>query len=344
MTKSTLYSLLAFVLLASVAGWYFYKTHIDARAVPHDLEDLEILIPTGSSFDDVVDILLAKNMIQNETSFRKLSDYLKYKRSNMRTGRFEAKPGWSNMQLIRHLRGGRQAPVNVILTNERLPENVARKVARFLEAEPKEFLDLFQDEEFLETIGYSPETLMSLFIPNTYQMYWNTTPEQFIDRMVDEHHAFWNKKNRLKRAGAIDLSPAEVYTLASIVEKETLEAREKPRIAGVYLNRLQRDIRLQADPTAVFATREFGVRRVLYRHIKFDSPYNTYRYAGLPPGPIAMASISSIDAVLFAEKHEYIYFCAKGDGTGFHSFAKTLAGHNKNASRYRQNLRRRGLR
>ena len=344
MMKSILYTLLAVVLLGLVAGWYFYKTHIDSAAVPPDLEDPVVLIPTGSSFEDVVDILREKEMIQNEDSFRRLADYMKYNRNNMRVGRFEVKPGWTNIQLIRHLRGGKQAPVNVVLTNERLPEDVAKKVARFLEPEAEEFLTLFRDEEFLRKVGYNKETLMSLFIPNTYQMYWNTTPEQFIDRMVEEHHAFWNQKNRLKRAENRGLSPKEVYTLASIVEKETRQSKEKPRIAGVYLNRLEQNIRLQADPTAVFATREFNVGRVLHRHTRFDSPYNTYRYAGLPPGPIAMSSISSIDAVLFSENHEYIYFCAKGDGSGFHSFAKTLQGHNQNVSRYKRNLRRRGIR
>ncbi len=344
MKRSVFYTSLTALLFSLIGGWVYYTNYIDAKAVPDELEDPYVYFPTGSTFEDIVAILDEKGVIQNEASFRRLADYMKYKRASMRAGRFELKPGWTNIQLIRHLRTGSQAPVKVVLNNERMPKNVAKKVASFIEAEEQELLDLFSNKEFLRDIGYTKETLMSLFIPNTYEMYWNTNPEKFIDRMVAEHYAFWNKNNRLKKAKAISLSQAEVYTLASIVEKETLQEKEKPRIAGVYLNRLKQNIRLQADPTAVFATREFNVRRVLNRHIKFDSPYNTYRYAGLPPGPIAMSSISSIDAVLNAEKHEYIFFCAKGDGTGFHSFAKTLAGHNKNASRYRQNLRRRGLR
>ena len=164
-----------------------------------------------------------------------------------------------------------------------------------------------------------------------------------MKRMIKEHKRFWNKNGRSKKARALKMKPEEVYTLASIVEKETLATKEKPRMAGVYLNRLEIGMRLQADPTCVFATRDFGTARVTNYHLKFDSPYNTYLYAGLPPGPISMASISSLDAVLDAEDHDYLYFCAKGDGSGLHAFAKTLSGHNQNAAKYRANLKKRGF-
>ena len=327
-----------------IIAWNLYKTFIDAVAVPENIESPFINIPTGSSFDEVVDLLKEKKFISDENSFRRLATYMKYERPTMRAGRYQVKPGWTNIQLIRHLRGGAQSPVKVILTNERLTEEVAKKVARFIEPSADEMQALFNNEKFLSEIGYTKETLMSLFIPNTYELFWNTTPEAFMDRMVMEHKRFWSNNNRKKAAKSKEMTPEEVYTLASIVERETLNADEKPRMAGVYLNRIQKGIKLQADPTAVFATRDFDTPRVLNRHINFDSPYNTYKYKGLPPGPISMASISSIDAVLKAENHDYIFFCARGDGSGYHNFAKTLAGHGKNRAIYVRNLKKRGLR
>jgi len=343
MKKLTLYLL---ILLAGIAllGWVIFKNYIDAGAIPQNAKDLHVEIPTGSSFEEVVAILQSKKFIPNERSFRQLAEYMRYERDPMRPGRFKVEPGWSNIRLIRHLRGGEQAPVKVVLNNERLLEEVAKKVSRFIEPTSEDLLSAFKNKEVLEELGFKEETLMSVFIPNTYELYWNTTPDAFLKRMKKEHDRFWDQDNRLKKATKIKLTPQEVYTLASIVEKETLKGQEKPRIAGVYLNRLEKNIRLEADPTAVFATREFNVRRVLNRHIKFDSPYNTYRYAGLPPGPISMSSIGSIDGVLNAEQHDYIYFCARGDGSGLHSFAKTLAGHNRNVSKYKRNLRKRGIR
>ncbi len=329
-------------MFAVAAAWFLYKNYIDVKAVPDQVDDPFVYIPTGSTFDEVVELLKKKDFIQYESSFRQLAGYMEYQQPDMRGGRFKVKPGWTNLQLIRHLRGGEQAPVNVILTNERLLENVAAKTARFLEPDSIDFLTQFTNTDYLGEIGYSKETLMTLFIPNTYQFFWNSSPRQFLERMIREHDAFWSRENRREKAKAAGLTPKEVYTLASIVEKETLRSDEKKRMAGVYLNRLKKNMLLQADPTLVFATRDFETTQVLNRHIEFDSPYNTYKYTGLPPGPISMASISSIDAVLNAEDHDYLYFCAKGDGTGYHSFAKTLAQHNQNKLVYKRNLRERG--
>jgi UPF0755 protein len=221
--------------------------------------------------------------------------------------------------------------------------NVAAKAARFIEPDSLAIVRLFQDQDYLDSIGYNTETLMTLFIPNTYEFYWNTTPRAFVERMIKEHDKFWNKERRAK-AEKLGLNPAEVYTLASIVERETLRNDEKQRMAGVYHNRILKGMLLQADPTAVFASRDFNTPRVTNYHLSIDSPYNTYKYTGLPPGPISMSSISSIDAVLNRESHDYLYFCAKGDGSGYHNFAKTLAAHNQNAAIYRENLRKRGKR
>jgi UPF0755 protein len=336
------------LLLLTVAiigtGLYLYNAFLAKVAVPEGLDSYIVKIPTQSTFEEVVDLLKAQDFIQDEQVFRVLADRMAYERAPMRPGRFELQPGWNHIELIRHLRNGPQAPLNVVLHNERLIEEVAGKVAGFLEQDSMAFLNLMQNEAYLDSIGYTPETLMSLFIPNTYEFYWNTVPEAFMDRMIKEHDRFWKQKDRRAKAAKKEMTPAEVYTLASIVERETLVSTEKPRMAGVYLNRLRIGMPLQADPTAVFARRDFSTPRVTDYHTKFDSPYNTYLYAGLPPGPISMASISSIDAVLNAEDHEYLYFCAKGDGSGLHSFARTLSAHNRNAAIYRENLRKRGLR
>lgn len=337
MRKILRYSIVVIVALA-VFSAYFYKKFISGPVVPEGMDNYFIQIPTNSEYDEVLAILKEKGLIQNEDVFNQLAEKMNYKKSPMRSGRYEIAPGWNNIDLIRHLRNGAQAPVDVVFNNARMTEEVAGKVAKFFEADSVAFNTLFTDKNFLDEIGYSTETLMSLFIPNTYELYWNTSPKNFMERMIKEHKNFWSKDGRLKKAKKREMTPEEVYTLASIVERETQQNSEKRRMAGVYLNRLEQGIPLQADPTVVFATRDFTARRVLNYHTQFDSPYNTYMYAGLPPGPISMASIQSIDAVLNAEQHEYIYFCAKGDGSGLHNFAKTLAAHNRNKRIYKKNL------
>jgi UPF0755 protein len=336
-------SLIVLLVLALVV-YAGFRQFIAGGSVPRPGREYVLLIPTNADFESVVALLNAQGVLRSEAAFRRLAALLKYERAPMRAGRFIVKGGWTTLQLVRHLRGGPQAPVNVVLNNERLTEDVAGKVARFIEPDSLEMLQLLSDKNYLAGIGFSPDDLMSLFIPNTYQFFWNTTPEKFVARMVQEHDKFWKNERRLEKAQALGLSPKQVYTLASIVEKETLRRREKPRIAGAYLNRLRIGMPLQADPTAVFATRDFTTKRVTEYHTKFDSPFNTYKYPGLPPGPIAMASIASIDAVLNPEKHNYIYFCAIGDESGLHAFAETYDQHLNNVERFRQNLRRRGLR
>ncbi|MCB9330239.1 MAG: endolytic transglycosylase MltG [Lewinellaceae bacterium] len=332
-------------LTALLIGIYFAWTPIKAiyfAGVPANLENKFLYIPTGSTYEQVIDSLSSGGFVTDLKSFRWLAAYMKYERPEMRAGRYEIEPGWNNRQLIRYLRGGKQAPVNVILTNQRLPEEVAGRVAQFLEVDSLQLLQAFRDPAVLTELGYTPETLISLFIPNTYQMFWNTDAKGFLDRMVKEHDAFWDKNNRREKAAALDMTPEAVYTLASIVERETNNNSEKPTIAGVYLNRLKIDMPLQADPTSVFATRDFATRRVTDFHTTFDSPYNTYRYKGLPPGPISMASIASIDAVLNPQQHDYLYFCAKPDDSGSHSFAETYTAHLVNARRFQTWLQKRG--
>jgi UPF0755 protein len=337
------------LLLVAVAGalliGFAYYSISASPAVPNDLDGpVTIEIPTGSNYEEVLEILAAAGIEPDRKLLDPLAERMAWKRPQMRSGRYTLEPGMSYLSMIRKLRNGSQEPVQVVLTTEREPMNVAAKVARFLEPDSLAFVRLFQNGGFLDSIGYAPETLQTLFIPNTYELYWNSTPRDFVARMIKEHDRFWNANDRLARARALNLSPAEVYTLASIVEKESLRADERPTIAGLYLNRIRRGMRLEADPTAVFATREFTVGRVLNRHVQFDSPYNTYKNAGLPPGPITMASVGSIDAVLNEDRSEYIFMCAKGDGSGYHNFAKTIAGHSRNIAVYKANLRARGIR
>lgn len=322
-----------------VAGGYFAWQPIQGAFVPSvatDITDPYVYIPTGSSFEDVVKILRKGRFIRDEANFRWLAAQMNYKKDVMRAGRYEVKPGWTNKQLIQHLRSGPQAPVKLVLTTMRLPEDVAGKVSQFLEADSLSLIRLFHNDKHLEQYNLTHETLISVIIPNTYEMYWNTDAKGFLDRMVKEHDSFWAKNGREQRAAQMGLSTDEIYTVASIVERETNNNDEKPRIAGVYLNRLRIDMRLQADPTCVFATRDFATHRVTQKHTGFDSPYNTYMYKGLPPGPISMASIPSIDAVLNHEKHKYLYFCAKPDESGTHTFAETLSAHKVNAVRFQR--------
>ena len=333
------------ILAVLVAGLYFAWKPLKAiyfSGVPAQLEQTILLIPTGASFEQVVDSLSDNGLITDEGSFRWLAEKMKYVRPVMRAGRYNIQAGWTNRQLIQHLRAGKQEPVNVVLNNERLPEEVAGQVARFLETDSLSLLQAFRDPGVLAEMSYTSETLISLFIPNTYQMFWNTDAEGFLERMIKEHEAFWSKNERRVKAQALNMTPEQVYTLASIVERETNNNAEKPTIAGVYLNRLDINMLLQADPTSVFATRDFATRRVTEFHTTFNSPYNTYVYKGLPPGPISMASISSIDAVLNHQKHNYLYFCAKPDDSGAHNFAETYTAHLVNARRFQSWLQKRG--
>lgn len=337
--------LLALLILGLIGGSIVYfKLKQDGFWLPTQANDIFVEIPSNTSFEEVVDILKAKGILSNDRLFSRLSENMNYKKNPMRPGRYKIKAGWSQVTLIRHLRNGPQSPVKLILNNERLLEEVAGKAAQFIEADSLDILQVLSDKNYQSELGFNADNLMSVFIPNTYEVYWNISPKQFMERMVKEHETFWSQNNRKQKATNLGLTTAEVYTLASIVEKETLAGQEKPRMAGVYLNRIATGMLLQADPTAVFARRDFDTPRVTDYHTTYDSPFNTYKYPGLPPGPICMASISSIDAVLNREQHDYLYFCAKGDGSSLHNFAKTLEGHNQNVAIYRRNLRERGLR
>jgi UPF0755 protein len=329
-------ALLVLAVIGVVVAWKPIKA-IYLDGVPPNLGANDMVqIPTGSNFDQVTDILAKGGFISSEESFRWLAEKMNYAKPEMRPGRFKITGGWSNRDLIKHLRAGKQEPVALVLTtNERLLEDIAGKAARFIESDSATVLATLTNAEYIKSLGFTSETFISAFIPNTYELFWTTTPKQLVERMVKEQKAFWAKNDREAKAKAQNLTPAEAYTLASIVERESNNQTERPTIAGVYLNRLKIGMKLQADPTCVFATRDFLTRRVTEFHLLFPSPYNTYLNTGLPPGPISMASISAIDAVLSPADHKYLYFCAKPDNSGTHAFAETYAGHNVNVAKFR---------
>ena len=256
---------------------------------------------------------------------------------NIKSGRYLIQDGMNNNELVNLLRSGRQTPVNVVFNNIRTKEEFAGKISHQLELDSAQIIEAMLDTAFLNPLNLNAFTVSSLFIPNTYEFYWNTTVTSFLSRMVAEHHHFWNE-SRQSKAKRLNLTKEEVVTLASIVEKETLQKSEQPVVAGLYLNRLKKSMKLQSDPTVIFAIGDFSIRRVLKKDLKYDSPYNTYKYKGLPIGPISIPSIRAIDAVLNYQKHEYLYMCAKEDFSGYHNFAKSVRQHYVNASKYRKAL------
>jgi UPF0755 protein len=245
-------------------------------------------------------------------------------------------------ELINLLRSGKQEPVLLSFHNIRNLNELAESVSLFLEPDSAAFASFFYDGSVPAQYGFSSETFPAMFIPNTYEFYWNTTPDEFTARMKREYVAFWSGK-RMNKAEELELSPEEVITLASIVDQETLHDEENETIAGVFINRLREGIPLQSDPTIIYAHNNFEMKRVWNKHKNIDSPYNTYKYRGLPPGPISIPSISAIDGVLNYEDHNYIFFCAKPDFSGYHNFARTLSQHNQNARLYQKALDRRKI-
>ncbi|MCF0236683.1 MAG: endolytic transglycosylase MltG [Bacteroidaceae bacterium] len=270
--------------------------------------------------------------------FLALTDY----ENRFRKGRYDLGQGASIVKVLRALRNGKELPVRLTLKQVRTMDELASFLADKLQPSRQEWLQLFRSPALLDSVGRKPETLIALFIPNTYEVYWSTTPQQFVDRMAQENKVFWNDTRR-KQAEELGLSPDEVVTLASIVDAETQYDPEKAKVAGMYLNRLRIDMPLQADPTIKFALNDFGLRRILNKHLSVNSPYNTYRNKGLPPGPIRIPALSSIEGVLNAERHNYIYMCAKEDFSGSHNFATTYEEHLQNAQNYARALDQRGI-
>jgi UPF0755 protein len=331
---------IASMVLGALAGRWIWM-RIAAPVTEFREESRLLLIPTGSDFEVVIDSLRMAEALGDEQMFRLLAERKNYT-NRVKPGRYRIERGASMNALINKLRSGDQEPVNVTFTNiDHLPE-LSGRMAHYLEADSITFLRAFEDPELHASAGLDRNTFISLFIPNTYQFWWTTTPAQFIERMRREHDVFWTEGRKAK-AKQLGLTPVEVATLASIVQAETMRMPDAPRIAGVYLNRLRVGMPLQADPTLKFATGLFDVQRVLNTDKLVDSPYNTYKYAGLPPGPINMPEPRFIDAVLDAEKHDYFYFVAKADMSGYSEFAKNYDQHLVNARKYQRALNERGI-
>lgn len=299
-----------------------------------------LYIPTGSNLDDVVAIIKAQQILNNTESFKWVASKMNFK--NIKPGKYKITKGLSNIELVRLLRSGKQEPIKLTFQNIRLKTDFAGYIGKNFEIDSLAFLNMLDSIDLVRQYGFDEETIFCMFIPNTYELYWNTSKEKFFERMQKEYVKFWNTE-RLAQAKAIGLSPVQVSILASIVDQEALLNREMIRIAGVYMNRLNRGIKLEADPTVIFANGDFTVKRVLYKLLQKDSPYNTYKYIGLPPGPICMPSVAAIDAVLHFEKHNYIYFCAKEDFSGLHNFASNVTEHQMNARKFQQALNNRGI-
>lgn len=298
-------------------------------------EDFVLYLPAGSDYITLIDSVSGNDVLKNMATFELTARLMGYQQGRVRPGRYVIKPGSSNRDIITKLRIGAQDPVLVTISTGRKMTDIYAAVSTQIEADSAALARIFTDMATIQSLGLTPETMISVIIPNTYEMYWNVSPKEFLDRMKKEYDIFWSTQGRKDKCAAKGLSPQECATLASIVEKESNLDREKPVIAGVYLNRLERDIPLQADPTVVFAVDDFNIRRVLNKHLEYDSPYNTYKYPGLPPGPICLPSIASIDAVLNASRHDYLFFCAKPGYSSEHAFARTNREHEQNASRYR---------
>lgn len=326
-------SVVGLIVLGGVSI-YIYNV-IFSPNTAFDTETKSVYVSTGSSLQEVVNQL--HPFLKDTDNFITVANKKGYG-SNVKAGHFVLKKDMNNNEIINTLRSG-NVPIQVSFNNQHRLENLAGRVAEQIEADSLEILTAMISKPFLDSLEVSPLQSLKYYIPNTYEFYWNTSGEEFRNRMVSYYNEFWNE-NRLEKAEALNLSPQEVMSLAAIVQKETAKVEERPKVAGVYLNRLRRGMKLQADPTVIFAIQnqnqdfETPIKRVLYKDLELDSPYNTYKYKGVPPGLIAMPDVSSINAILNAESHDYLYFAANPENPGYHKFAKTLAQHNRNARAY----------
>jgi UPF0755 protein len=297
-------------------------------------EKVQFFIPTNASFEEVQSIL--SPYIKDMDKFETLANRRGYA-TNVKAGKFELTKNMNTNTIVSALR--RSLPVRVTFNNQERLENFVGRIASQIEADSISLLHAFKEPRFLEENGFTEETVFTMLLPNTFEFYWDTTAEKFRNQMAKAYFRFWNDERKAK-AEMIGLTPIQVSILASIVHKETAKVEERPSVAKVYLNRMNIGMPLQADPTVIFAyktvSNDFNqvIKRVYYKHLEVDSPYNTYQNAGLPPGPIFMADINAIDAVLNPAQHDFIYFCASVERFGYHEFASTLEQHNVNARKY----------
>jgi len=328
--------IVVFSVLLSSFSFYIYQV-IKTPNILVQQEDRIFHIYPGTTFKQLQDSVHQQNIVHDLISFSMLAKWKEYDR-NIRPGRYLLQGDMSNTEAINLLRSGNQAPVNITFNNVRLISELADKLCANIALLPEEFNRVLADSALIESYGFNSDNSISMFIPNTYEVYWDISAKALLDRIYHEYQLFWNEQNRQK-AQSIGLSTQEVSVLASIVHAESQAHNDElPRIAGLYLNRLDRNIALQADPTLIFAVGDFTIKRVLNEHKEIESPYNTYKYTGLPPGPIRAPSIAAIMGVLDYEDHNYLYMCAKEDFSGYHNFATNLSQHARNARLYQNAL------
>ena len=339
MNKNKIFNVLGIAFLVFVAIIYFKFFTSNTN---FDKDEMYVEIPTGSNYQDVEKIL--SPFVKNMTDFELVAKRRSYP-ENVKAGRFLIKKGMSAFQLVAAMR--RNIPVKLAFNNQERLENLCERLSSQIEPDTTKLLATFREPKFLQKNGFTKATVFAMFLPNTYEVYWNISAEKFRNKMLDEYNRFWTNE-RIAKASALNLTPVQVVTLASIVHKESVKKSERPIIAGVYLNRLNQGMQLQADPTVIYALKlrdnDFNqvIKRVLYDDLFINSPYNTYKNIGLPPGPIAMPDFDAIDAVLKAEKHDYIYFCASVEKFGYHVFAATYEQHQVNAKKYADWLNNQG--
>ncbi len=322
--------------LVGMAGFaYYVYNSVFVSNTAFNNEEAHIYISTGASFSDVLDEL--QPLLEDVVAFEAVANRKGYP-TNIKPGHYIIKKGMNNNDIVNTIRSN-NVPIKIKFNNQERLENLAGHVANQIEADSLSLLNAMRDNDFLAEAKLDSDEALGMYVPNTYELYWNTSPEDFCKRMLSEYHRFWNEA-RTQKAEALKLTKEQVMSLAAIVQKETAKTDERPRVAGVYVNRIQRGMPLQADPTVIYAKKKAEndfdqvIKRVLYRDLEQDSPYNTYKYTGVPPGPITMPDISSIDAVLNYEKHDYLFFVADVSNFGYHKFAKTLRQHNRNRAEY----------
>ncbi len=325
-------------------AYYVYQA-VFSPNTNFETETTTIYIPSGTTYPQLRELILP--LVKDITTFDKIADKKGYAR-NVKAGRYILTKGLNNNEIIGVLRS-KNSPIQVNFNNQERLENLAGRIAEQIETDSISLLQSFRDPSFISSNGFTADNALSMYVPNKYEFFWNTSAEQFRDRMLKEYHRFWNT-NRRAKAKDIGLSISQVVTVASIVQKETAKVDERPRVAGVYINRYKNGWKLDADPTVIYALKKHRndwdavIKRVLYKDLELDSPYNTYKYKHLPPGPITMPDISSIDAVLHYEKHEYYFFVANVENFGYHKFAKTLTQHNRNKKQYVNWINKQGVR
>jgi len=326
------------VYLYPKASMYFYGKKTASNA-----EKIAFYVPTGATLDEVLNDLQSKGIIENTEKFQEYAGLRNLKESTLEAGKYVFPENVAYSKVVEDLRQGNgEKETQVTFNNARTKIELAEKIAATVELSADDILKLILDEKFTSKYGFTPTTINTMFIPNTYNVYWDISAEDLIAKLAKEYKRFWSPERKTK-AKKLNLSQTEVSILASIVVCETIMMDEAPKIAGVYVNRLERGIPLDADPTLVWILGDFTIKRVLNKHKEMESPYNTYKNRGLPPGPIYIPSVQYIDAVLNYEKHDYIFFCAKEDFSGYSNFAKTNRQHNINAAKYHKALNERKI-